>query len=97
MSRQTVDATWRELAFGTTVTEPGSSKYNRTGDWRSSQPVWNLDQCVKCGVCAVFCPEGCIEMQREGFPKSDMEYCKGCAICAQECWTGCIAMQEEKE
>ena len=98
MSRQSPSPNWRELAVGTAITEPGSSRYNRTGDWRSSRPVWNLDNCVKCGICTVFCPEGCIAMRpADSYPQADMEYCKGCGICVAECWTGCIAMEEEKE
>jgi pyruvate ferredoxin oxidoreductase delta subunit len=52
---------------------------------------------VKCGVCSVFCPEGCIKMQKDGLPLADMEYCKGCGICVVECWTGCISLTEEKD
>ncbi len=96
-AKQSGNPTWKELALGTAVIEPGSSKYNRTGDWRSSRPIWNFEQCVKCGICAIFCPEGCIEMKPTGLPEADMEFCKGCAICMTECWTGCIAMEEEKE
>lgn len=97
MSRQSAAPNWRELWLGVAITEPGSSKYNRTGDWRSSRPIWNLDQCVRCGVCSIVCPEGCLPMQADGVPKADMEYCKGCGICVAECWTGCIRMEEEKE
>ena len=98
MSRQqSPTPKWRDLALGCAVTEPGSAKYNRTGDWRSSRPNWNYDKCIKCGVCTVFCPEGCLAMRGDGFPEADMEFCKGCAICATECWTGCIAIEEEVE
>jgi pyruvate ferredoxin oxidoreductase delta subunit len=98
LSRQSPTPNWRELAIGTSVLEPGSSRYNRTGDWRSSRPVWNLEGCVKCGVCTVFCPEGCISMRAaDSYPEADMEYCKGCGICVAECWTGCIVMEEENE
>ncbi len=98
MSRQqSPTPKWKELALGCAVIEPGSAKYNRTGDWRSSRPIWNYDKCIKCGVCTVFCPEGCLAMRKDGFPESDMEFCKGCAICVTECWTGCIHMEEEVE
>ena len=93
--KQAPDPDWRDLAIGASITEPGSSKYNRTGDWRSSRPVWAFDKCVKCGVCMIFCPEGCIQMQPDGFPLADMEFCIGCGICAAECWTGCIVLEEE--
>ena len=93
--KQVPDPKWQDLAYGAAITEPGSSRYNRTGDWRSSRPVWKYDSCVKCGVCMIFCPEGCIAMQADGTPLSDLEFCKGCGICVAECWTGCIAMEEE--
>ncbi len=95
--QQSTTPKWQELAVAVSVTEPGSSRYNRTGDWRSSRPLWNLEQCVKCGVCVVFCPEGCIDVREDGCPEADMEYCKGCGICVNECWTGCIQMEEEEE
>ncbi len=97
MTKQSETPRWQELALGTAVTDPGSARYNRTGDWRSSRPIWDFDKCVKCGVCSIFCPEGCITMQADGLPLADMEYCKGCSICMVECWTGCIEMEEEKE
>jgi pyruvate ferredoxin oxidoreductase delta subunit len=97
VSRQSGTPNWRDLAIGMAITEPGSSRYNRTGDWRSSRPIWDFAKCVKCGVCSVFCPEGCIKMQKDGLPLADMEYCKGCGICVVECWTGCISLTEEKD
>jgi pyruvate ferredoxin oxidoreductase delta subunit len=97
VSRQSANPEWRELALGMAITEPGSSRYNRTGDWRSQRPIWEFEKCVKCGVCAVFCPEGCIEMQKDGLPLVDLEFCKGCGICVLECWTGCIELTEEKD
>lgn len=97
MSRQIPNPNWKDLAIGIAATEPGSSRYNRTGDWRSSRPIWDFDKCIKCGVCSVFCPEGCIAMRKDGIPECDLEYCKGCSICVTECWTGCIAMEEETE
>ena len=97
MSKQSATPKWQDLAIGMAITEPGSSRLNRTGDWRSSVPAWKFEACIKCGICAVFCPEGCITMNAEGLPDADMEYCKGCGICVTECWTGCIAMEEEKD
>jgi pyruvate ferredoxin oxidoreductase delta subunit len=97
MRKQSPVPKWQDLSIGCATTEPGSSKYQKTGDWRSSRPVWKFEQCVKCGVCTVFCPEGCIHVNEEGYPTVDLDYCKGCAICTTECWTGCIAMEEEKD
>ena len=86
---------WRELTPGFVVTEPGSSRQYRTGDWRAEHPVFNHDRCIKCGICSLFCPEDCIRQDGEGYFEADLYYCKGCGICAQECWTEAITMVEE--
>jgi pyruvate ferredoxin oxidoreductase delta subunit len=45
----------------------------------------------------MFCPEGCVQLNPEGYFEADMYYCKGCGICARECWTKVIKMVEEEE
>lgn len=89
--------TWKDMEIGCIVTEPGSSKYYRTGDWRSQVPTYNFSHCIKCGVCALFCPEGCIGPNAEGYYEADMYWCKGCGICSRECPTGVIKMVDEEE
>jgi len=63
--RQSVMATWQELNLAST-THSGSARYFLTGDWRSSRPVWVYagkdTGCVACGVCTIYCPEGCLSM-----------------------------------
>ena len=87
--------TWRELPIGSVVSEPGSASEYHTGSWRSQRPVWNDSKCIKCGICYVFCPEGCVQQGEDGFFAANMDYCKGCGICAHECWPRAIAMIEE--
>jgi len=91
------DLTWKDLEIGTIVTEPGSARQYRTGDWRSQRPTYEFSKCIKCGICQIFCPEGCIGQNAEGCFEADMFYCKGCGICAKECPTGVITMVEEGE
>ena len=86
---------WRELAPGCVVTEPGNARSYRSGDWRSERPVWDNSRCIKCGICFLFCPEGCVNQNEEGYFEADYYYCKGCGICARECWTQAITMIEE--
>jgi pyruvate ferredoxin oxidoreductase gamma subunit len=86
---------WRELAPGFVVTEPGNARSYRTGDWRAQRPIFNHDRCIKCGICSLFCPEDCITQNEEGYFEADLYYCKGCGICARECWTQAITMVEE--
>jgi pyruvate ferredoxin oxidoreductase gamma subunit len=87
---------WRELLPGCVITEPGNAKPYRTGDWKSAHPVWNNEKCIKCGICYLFCPEGCIREKEDGYFEADLYYCKGCGICARECWTEAIRMVEEE-
>jgi len=96
LAAQSAQPKWTELAVGTAITVPGSARFNRTGDWRSVRPVWDHAKCIRCGVCVVYCPEGCIGWNAQGYPDADLEYCKGCGICARECWTTCIRQVEEE-
>ncbi len=88
---------WNEYEIGCIVTKPGSARAYRTGDWRSQKPIWHNERCIKCGLCYLYCPEGCIRSQAEGYFAADPFYCKGCGICHRECPTGAITMKEETE
>ena len=87
---------WRELLPGCVVTEAGNAKQYRTGDWKSERPVLNHQKCIKCGICYLFCPEGCIGQDEDGYFEANLYYCKGCGICSRECWTEAIKMVEEE-
>jgi len=68
----------------------------KTGNWRLFKPVWNLDVCTKCMTCLARCPEGCISLDEDGFPKVDYDNCKGCLICVEECpIKGIVAVRED--
>ncbi len=97
MSKKEDEITWKDIEIGAIVTEPGSTAEYKTGDWRSQAPTYNTDRCIKCGICQVFCPEGCVEQDAGGYFIANMYWCKGCGICARECPTGVITMVEETE
>ena len=88
--------TWRDIEIGAIVTEPGSAMQYQTGDWRTQRPTYNHERCIKCGLCSIYCPEGCVHPTEEGYFEADLFYCKGCGICARECWTKAINMVEEE-
>jgi pyruvate ferredoxin oxidoreductase delta subunit len=90
------ELTWKDLEVGCIVTEPGSSREYRTGDWRSQKPIYDFQKCIKCGVCALYCPEGCIKQNAEGYFQANMYWCKGCGICSKECPTRVITMVNEE-
>jgi len=91
------EMTWKDLEIGSIVTEPGNASQYKTGDWRSQRPVYDFNKCIKCGICSIFCPEGCVELNEEGYFEANLFHCKGCGICARECWTQAITMVEEEE
>lgn len=96
MAKPMEEITWQELEIGAVVTEIGNSVQYKTGSWRSERPVVKKEQCIKCGVCWLFCPDMSIVQAPEGHFTANLNYCKGCGICAKECPVGCITMQPEE-
>jgi len=90
------ELTWKDLEIACIVTEPGSSREYCTGDWRSQKPTYNFTRCIKCGLCQIYCPEGCIGQNADGYFEANMFWCKGCGICPRECPTGVISMVDEE-
>lgn len=86
---------WRELLVGCAVTNVGNTKSFCTGDWKSQYPEWDNSKCTKCGLCSLYCPEGCVNRTPDGYFFANLFYCKGCGICAHECRTQAISMREE--
>ena len=96
MKKSESELTWKDLEIGCIVTEPGSSREYRTGDWRSQKPTYNFTRCIKCGLCQIYCPEGCIRQNADGFFEANLFWCKGCGICHRECPTGVISIVDEE-
>ena len=91
------DLNWRDLEVGCAISDRGNACQYKTGDWRSSRPVWDKSKCVRCGVCYLFCPDMAVRKQPDGSFEADLYYCKGCGICARECITGCIKLVPEED
>lgn len=92
-----MELSWKDIEIGAIVKEPGSAKKYKTGGWRSLRPIIDKEKCNRCGLCYLYCPEGCIFVDGEGYFAVDLDYCKGCGICAHECPTKAIKMEEEEE
>jgi 2-oxoacid:acceptor oxidoreductase delta subunit (pyruvate/2-ketoisovalerate family) len=65
-----------------------------TGSWRTTRPVMDMERCIFCGFCALFCPTGCMKITDDRF-EPDLAFCKGCGICANECPGKAITMSPE--
>jgi pyruvate ferredoxin oxidoreductase delta subunit len=86
----------KDITIGAVLASDGSTKATKTGAWRSKRPVVNRELCSKCGICWVYCPEGCVKKTAAGF-EIDLDYCKGCGICANECPKKSIQMVMEEK
>jgi pyruvate ferredoxin oxidoreductase gamma subunit len=75
-----------------TITSPGNSKARRTGDWSTYKPVIDYDNCTKCMICFVYCPDSAITIDKDGYPVVNYDMCKGCDICYTECPTKTITI-----
>jgi pyruvate ferredoxin oxidoreductase delta subunit len=78
--------------------EPGSSRNNKTGSWRTdTKPKFLRQNCIGCKMCLLVCPEGCIYGDKKNTYGTDLNYCKGCGICAEICPKKDIVMTPEGE
>jgi pyruvate ferredoxin oxidoreductase gamma subunit len=77
------------------ATGPRTALAYRTGTWRYSKPVFDLEKCTGCGFCDMYCPDACVIVENKKY-YADYEYCKGCGICAHECPADAIQMVAEE-
>jgi len=91
------EITWMDVGIGGIVEEAGNASQYESGTWRSQRPIFDFSRCIKCGLCQLFCPEGCVEQNADGYFEANLFYCKGCGICARECWPRAITMVDEEE
>ena len=82
---------------GAVISEAGSTKKYKTGDWRTFKPTINQEKCIKCGKCWMNCPDGAISKDKDGKFIINYDYCKGCLICEKECPVKCISHKVEEK
>jgi 2-oxoacid:acceptor oxidoreductase delta subunit (pyruvate/2-ketoisovalerate family) len=68
----------------------------RTGGWRTAgKPVADLDRCVNCLLCWLYCPDSAVRLEGTTFVGFDEDVCKGCAVCVEVCPADAIRMELE--
>lgn len=67
-------------------TQNSSYKLN-VAHWRTDKPVHNVDHCINCYFCWVYCPDSSILVRDEKMVGVDYKHCKGCGVCAEVCPT----------
>lgn len=61
--------------------------------WRVYTPEIDVEKCIGCKNCWIFCPETAIQWDEEkNKPWIRFEACKGCGLCANECPVNAIEM-----
>jgi len=91
-----------EISIGP-ISDGGSSINFNTGSWRANRPIIDLNKCIHCMMCFLYCPDDSILIKKEGKDGKpeiigiDLEHCKGCSICASVCPIKCIMMEKEED
>jgi 2-oxoacid:acceptor oxidoreductase delta subunit (pyruvate/2-ketoisovalerate family) len=86
---------WSELEPGGVVLRD-EAEQPLTGGWRTGlRPAVDLDLCVDCLLCWLYCPDSAVVLDGHVFAGFDLDYCKGCELCAAVCPTGAIEMVAE--
>lgn len=62
----------------------GNRPYKEKGPSKPQTPLCDYDLCLKCGNCALICPNGAIEVYSEG-PIFDSDLCIKCCACVKQC------------
>ena len=82
-----------KISCGGIIEDVGSTKANKTGGWRTFKPVRDVEKCINCMKCWMFCPDHAIDKNIE----TNLDYCKGCGICAERCPVKAIEMVKEEK
>ncbi|NOZ82090.1 MAG: 4Fe-4S dicluster domain-containing protein [Candidatus Micrarchaeota archaeon] len=77
------------------IREPGNAVRRKTGNWRIFKPVIDLEKCIRCRQCFIFCPDSAVIWKNH--PEIDYWICKGCLVCVRVCPVKAIKSEREQE
>ncbi len=84
---------YQDLTVGGNIYTAGNAKEFKTGDWRSTSPVYILEKCKQCGLCWPVCPDDAIPVKDGKRLDFNYDACKGCGVCAKVCPFKAIEMK----
>ncbi len=64
------------------------------GGTKEAERCFSCGSCTHCDTCLLYCPEGIIHRQDDGY-WIDGDYCKGCGMCVAECPRRAMEMTAE--
>lgn len=67
----------------------------KNAGWRNIRPIIDVEKCVGCLQCYLYCPDGVI-YKDDSKVAVDYDFCKGCGICKKICKVNAIRMEAEK-
>lgn len=76
-----------------------SSRNASVAHWRVQKPIHNVEHCINCFFCWVYCPDASILAFDEKMSGVDYQHCKGCGVCVSVCPTNpkSLLMFDENE
>ena len=92
ISKLGLDVKWQDLTLGCTIVGRGTSESFNTGEWRTDTPLFILEKCKQCLLCAPACPDSAIPVENGKRGEFDLDHCKGCGICEKACPFDAIKM-----
>jgi len=69
---------------------------SKNAGWRSIRPIIEIEKCVGCMQCYLYCPDGVISIENNK-AVIDYDFCKGCGICEKICKLNAIEMEAERK
>ena len=54
------------VSIGCVIKNPGNTRNNKTGSWRTFKPVLDKEKCIDCENCIIFCPDS-TKLSEESF------------------------------
>jgi pyruvate ferredoxin oxidoreductase delta subunit len=83
----------KNIPRGAVIPAGGNAEDYETGGWRTKHPEVDMEKCINCLFCYMYCPDSSVIVKDGKLVGFDLSHCKGCGICAAECPKDAIDME----